>query len=163
MEILKAKGKTPNVIHQSGETDYDRVIEDYKERGAKGDIVPFIQDMAAAYGRADMVIGRAGATTVSELAALGKPSILVPYPFAANRHQEVNAKMLAQGGGAEMILEDDLSGEVLSGLLIKYMDDKRALEDMGKRAAKVGQCDAVKVIVDQLEEMRRDRFCLREK
>ena len=155
LEILKVKGKTPHVIHQSGETDYNRVIEAYKERGIHGDIVPFIEDMAAAYGRADMVVGRAGATTVSELAALGKPSILVPYPFAANRHQEVNAHMLAQGGGAEVILENDLSGETLSELLMKYMDDKKALEEMGKRAAKAGRHDAAKVIVDQLEAMKK--------
>ncbi len=154
LEILKTKGKMPNVIHQSGETDYDRVVQDYEERGIKGDIVPFIQDMGAAYGRADLVVGRAGATTVSELAALGKPSILVPYPFAANRHQEINAKMLAQEGGARMILEKDLNGEVLSGLLMKYMDDERVLEEMGKCAARVGRRDAAKVIVDHLEKMR---------
>lgn len=154
LEILKTKGKTPNVIHQSGEADYDRVVQDYEERGIKGDIVPFIQDMGVAYGRADLVVSRAGATTVSELAALGKPSILVPYPFAANRHQEINAKMLVQEGGARMILEEDLSGEVLSGLIMKYMDDERALEKMGKCAARIGRRDCAKVIVDHLEEMR---------
>jgi len=154
LEILKAKDKMPNVIHQSGETDYGRVVQDYEERGIKGDIVPFIRDMGEAYGRADIVVGRAGATTVSELAAIGKPSVLIPYPFAANRHQEINAKMLVQEGGARMILEENLSGEVLSGLLMKYMDDKRALEEMGKCAARVGRRDAAKVIVDHLEEMR---------
>ena len=154
LEILTTEGKIPNVIHQSGETDYQRVVEDYKEKGIKGDIVPFIQDMGAAYGRADLVVGRAGATTVSELAALEKPSILVPYPFAANRHQEINAKMLVQEGGARMILEEDLNGEILSNLLMKYMDDERALEKMGKCAARVGRRDAAKVIVDHLEEMR---------
>ena len=153
LEILKTKGKMLNVIHQSGETDYDRVIQDYEERGIKGDIVPFIQDMGEAYGRADLVVGRAGATTVSELAALGKPSILIPYPFAANRHQEINAKMLAQEGGARVILEENLDGEALSGLLMKYMDDERALEEMGRCAARVGRRDAAKVIVDHLEEM----------
>jgi UDP-N-acetylglucosamine--N-acetylmuramyl-(pentapeptide) pyrophosphoryl-undecaprenol N-acetylglucosamine transferase len=154
LEILKAKSKTPNVIHQSGEMDYDRVIQDYEERGIKGDIVPFIQDMGVAYGRSDLVVGRAGATTISELAALGKPSILIPYPFAANRHQEINAKMLAQEGGAVMILEEDLNGDVLSSLLTKYMDDESALEEMGKHAAKIGRRDAAKVIVDHLETMR---------
>ena len=63
--------------------------------------------------------------------------------------------MLAQGGGAEVILENDLSGETLSELLMKYMDDKKALEEMGKRAAKVGRHDAAKVIVDQLEAMKK--------
>ncbi|UCF56594.1 MAG: undecaprenyldiphospho-muramoylpentapeptide beta-N-acetylglucosaminyltransferase [Deltaproteobacteria bacterium] len=155
MEILKAKGKDPFVIHQSGETDYGRVLEEYKQRGLEGDIMPFIQDMAEAYRQADMVVSRAGATTVSELAALGKPSILVPYPYAANRHQETNALMLVQVEGAEMILEKDLSGESLAELLMKYMDDRKALEKMGMQAAKMGRRDAAKVIVDHLEAMRR--------
>jgi UDP-N-acetylglucosamine--N-acetylmuramyl-(pentapeptide) pyrophosphoryl-undecaprenol N-acetylglucosamine transferase len=154
LQILKTEGKMPNVIHQSGEMDYDRVVRDYEERGLEGDIVPFIQDMGPAYGQADLVIGRAGATTIAELAALGKPSILVPYPFAANRHQEINAEMLAQEGGARMILQKDLDGEILSGLIMNYMDDERALKEMGKCAARVGRRNAAKVIVDHLEEMR---------
>jgi UDP-N-acetylglucosamine--N-acetylmuramyl-(pentapeptide) pyrophosphoryl-undecaprenol N-acetylglucosamine transferase len=102
-----------------------------------------------------LVVSRAGATTVSELAALGKPSILIPYPFAANRHQETNALMLVRVGGAEMLLEQKLSGESLAALLMKYMDEQGVLEEMGKRAAKVGRRDAAKVIVDHLEAMRR--------
>ena len=153
--ILREKGKEPLVIHQSGKTDYGRVIEDYDRRGLAGDIMPFIEDMAKAYNQAHLVVSRSGAMTVSELAALGKPSILVPYPFAANRHQEINALMLVQAGGAEMILEKDLSGESLSELLMKYMDDRSALEKMGKQAAKIGRRDAAEVIVDHLEAMRK--------
>jgi UDP-N-acetylglucosamine--N-acetylmuramyl-(pentapeptide) pyrophosphoryl-undecaprenol N-acetylglucosamine transferase len=155
LEILGEKGKDPVVIHQSGETDYAHVVEAYKQRGLKGKIIPFIEDMAEAYQRADLVVSRAGATTVSELAALGKPSILIPYPFAANGHQETNALMLVRVGGAEMLLEQELSGERLAALLMKYMDERSALEAMGKQAAKVGRRDAAKVIVDHLEAMRR--------
>jgi UDP-N-acetylglucosamine--N-acetylmuramyl-(pentapeptide) pyrophosphoryl-undecaprenol N-acetylglucosamine transferase len=155
LEILREKGKDPAVIHQSGETDYARVVEAYEQRGLKGKIIPFIEDMAEAYQQADLVVSRAGATTVSELAALGKPSILIPYPFAANRHQETNALMLVRVGGAEMLLEQDLSGESLAALLMKYMDKRSVLEEMGRQAAKVGRRDAAKVIVDHLEAMRR--------
>lgn len=155
LEILKRQGKVPLVIHQSGETDYANVVEEYEKKGLKGDVKPFIQDMAAAYHLAHVVVSRAGATTVSELAALGKPSILIPYPYAANRHQETNALALVRVGGAEMILEHDLSGERLAGLLTTYMEDRNALEEMGKRAAKMGRSDAAKLIVDKLEEMRR--------
>ncbi len=154
LEILREKGKDPAVIHQSGETDYAHVVEAYEQRGLEGKIMPFIEDMAEAYHRADMVVSRAGATTVSELAALGKPSILIPYPFAANRHQETNALMLVRVGGAEMLLEQELSGESLAALLMKYMDETRVLEEMGKQAAEVGRRDAAKVIVDHLEAMR---------
>jgi UDP-N-acetylglucosamine--N-acetylmuramyl-(pentapeptide) pyrophosphoryl-undecaprenol N-acetylglucosamine transferase len=154
LEVLREKGKDPLVIHQSGGTDYARVLEAYEQRGLKGEINPFIEDMAEAYQRADLVVSRAGATTVSELAALGKPSILIPYPYAANRHQETNALMLVRVGGAEMLLEQELSGESLAALLMKYMDERRVLEKMGKQAAKVGRRDAAKVIVDHLEAMR---------
>lgn len=155
LQILKGKGKDPLVIHQSGETDYAHVVEEYEQRGLEGKVTPFIEDMAKAYHRADVVVSRAGATTVSELAALGKPAILVPYPFAANRHQETNALMLVKVGGAEMILEQDLSGESLAELLMKFMDERSVLKEMGKRAERVGRPDAAKRIVDHLEAMRR--------
>ncbi len=153
LEILKSKGEDPLSIHQTGETDYSQVVEAYRQRGLKGDIMPFIQDMAEAYHLADIVVSRAGATTVSELAALGKPSILIPYPHAANRHQEINARMLVQAGGAEMMLQEDLSGEGLAGILMKYMNNRRDLREMGAQAQKMGQGDAAKDIVNQLVDM----------
>ena len=153
LAILKNKGRDPLVIHQTGQVDYDRVVEAYTQKGLKGEILPFIQDMAGAYHRADLVLSRAGATTISELAALGKPSILIPYPYAANRHQETNALVLVEARGAEMMLEKDLSGEGLADLLMKYMVDRTALKEMGKRAQRMGRRDAAKGIVDQLEEI----------
>jgi UDP-N-acetylglucosamine--N-acetylmuramyl-(pentapeptide) pyrophosphoryl-undecaprenol N-acetylglucosamine transferase len=155
LEILKARSRDLHVIHQSGETDYENVLEAYAQKGLQGNVVPFIQDMADAYHRADMVVSRAGATTVSELAALGKPSLLIPYPYAANRHQETNAQILVRTGGAEMILEKDLTGDRLATLLTKYMDDRTALEKMGKGAREAGRPDAAKVIADHLEAMRK--------
>ena len=153
LDVLKQRGREPMVIHQTGETDYAHVAEEYRRKGLKGDIRPFIKDMAWAYRNADIVVSRAGATTISELAALGKPSILIPYPFAANSHQETNAGMLVQVGGAEVITQKDLSGKGLAEILVKYMDDKTALEKMGAQAKKVGRPYAAKVIVDQLVEM----------
>ena len=151
LEVLKEEECEPVVIHQSGVTDHQEVNAAYRDRGLTGEVMPFIQDMAAAYRRADLVVSRAGATTIFELAALGKPSILIPYPYAANRHQETNALALVQAGGAEMVLEDELSGERLAALLLKYMDDRTALRQMGRRARTFGQPDAAKRIVDQLE------------
>jgi len=153
LEILKERGRATEVIHQTGETDYEQVAEAYRERKLEGEITPFIQDMADAYRRADIVVSRAGATTISELAALGKPSILIPYPYAANRHQETNAQMLVDEGGAEMMLQEALSGESLAGSLMRYMDNREALERMGMQAKKKGRGDATKTIVDQLMEM----------
>jgi UDP-N-acetylglucosamine--N-acetylmuramyl-(pentapeptide) pyrophosphoryl-undecaprenol N-acetylglucosamine transferase len=163
MAYLNSRGRNPDVIHQTGETDYERVVEDYRDKGLKGELVPFIQDMTTAYNRADLVVSRAGATTIFELAALGKPCILIPYPHATNQHQEFNALSLVRAGGAEMIRQSDLDGETLARVLMKYMDDRSALEEMGKRARNIGRPDAAKRIVDQLLEMKRLRQCIQDR
>jgi UDP-N-acetylglucosamine--N-acetylmuramyl-(pentapeptide) pyrophosphoryl-undecaprenol N-acetylglucosamine transferase len=102
---------------------------------------------------ADLVIGRAGATTLFELAALGKPSILVPYPHAANRHQEKNAMALANEGGADMIDQNHLTGRALAGVIVRYMDHPEDLCTMGERARRMAQPRAARMIVDQMVEM----------
>jgi len=150
---LNAKGKHPRVIHQTGQLDYARAVQDYRKRGLKAAVLPFIRNMTAAYQQADLVVSRAGATTIFELAALGKPSVLIPYPYATNQHQEMNARSLVQAGGAEMLHQSGLTAEILSKLLVEYMDNPSALKAMGKRARKMGRPDAVKDIVDQLVAM----------
>jgi UDP-N-acetylglucosamine--N-acetylmuramyl-(pentapeptide) pyrophosphoryl-undecaprenol N-acetylglucosamine transferase len=153
LSILKEKGRDLCVIHQTGESDYSDVLKTYERAGVKGEVLPFIEDMSRTYHRADLVISRAGATTVSELAALGKPSILIPYPHAANNHQVTNAQMLVRAGGAEMILQETLNGESLARSLMRYMDDRAVLNEMAMKARKVGRGDAARLIVDQLMEM----------
>ena len=153
LAYLNARGRSPAVIHQTGETDYERVVHDYQKKGLKGELLPFIQDMTSAYNRADMVVSRAGATTIFELAALGKPSILIPYPYAANQHQTTNARSLVEAGGARMILQSDLNTETLARILIKYMDDPLALKEMSIRTKKMAHPNAAKIIVDHLLEM----------
>jgi len=150
---LKERNRQIAVIHQTGTMDYERVVEDYRNRGLEGEIAPFIADMATACSRADMVVSRAGASTIFELAALGKPSILIPYPYATNRHQEINASALVRQGGAEMILQEELNAERLAHALTRYMDDRPALQSMGERARQVGRPDAAEAIVDRLMEM----------
>jgi len=151
--LMEDKRKDMAVIHQTGQGDYERVMEDYRHRGLEAEIEPFIADMASAYSRADLVIGRAGASTIFELAAAGKPSILIPYPHATNRHQEINAGELVGVGGAEMILEKDLTAEGLAGVMTRYGDDPSTLRKMGERAHQISRMDAADVIVDQLMEM----------
>ena len=156
---LHRKGKNPQVIHQTGDKDYSRVKDDYQNRGISAEVVPFIQDMTTAYNRADLVVGRAGATTIFELAALGKPSVLIPYPYATNQHQEINARSLVRAGGAEMILQGDLTAESLARLLMRYMDERSILKEMGEQARKMGRRDAAKIIVDQLLDMVKGTNC----
>jgi len=157
LRILKARGRRPQIIHQTGEADYEMVLKGYRELGIEGEIRVFIEDMGSAYRRADMVVSRAGATTVSELAALGKPSILVPYPYAANRHQETNAQVLAGVGAGYVVLEKELSAEGLADLLTGMMENREKLGIMGRNARKVGVRRASRTIVDLLLDMARRR------
>lgn len=154
---LHSMGKAPYVIHQTGKKDYDSVSEFYRENGLQGEVAPFIEDMADAYGRAHLVLSRAGAATISELAVLGKPSVLIPYPYAANQHQKINADSLVRAGAAEMILQTDLTGKGLAKVLIKYMDNRSALNKMGQQALKLGRPDAAGLIADQLEILIKTR------
>ncbi|MGE5841949.1 MAG: undecaprenyldiphospho-muramoylpentapeptide beta-N-acetylglucosaminyltransferase [Deltaproteobacteria bacterium] len=153
--LLKMRNKPCRVIHQTGELDYERVAALYKEKGLEAEVRPFIQDMAGLYREADLVVSRAGAGAVFEMAAMGKPSLLIPYPFAANRHQETNAQFLVEAGAAEMILQENLSGELLADRLVKLMEDRPALERMGQAARRVSKPDAAQRIADLLLEMVR--------
>jgi UDP-N-acetylglucosamine--N-acetylmuramyl-(pentapeptide) pyrophosphoryl-undecaprenol N-acetylglucosamine transferase len=147
---LKQEGLVPFTIHQTGTGDLERVVDDYRAHGIHGEVTPFIEDMASAYGIADLVICRAGATTIAELAALGKGSILIPYPYAAHKHQDINASSLVNAGGAEMIPEQDLTGTALAGRIRRYIKDREALERMSSLALKAGRPRAKEIIVDEL-------------
>ena len=97
------------VLHQTGEKDVSDVKDGYGQAGVKAVVLPYIHDMAGAYAAADLVVSRSGATTVAELAACGKRAVLVPYPYAADNHQEYNARSLAERGGGEVIVQKDLT------------------------------------------------------
>ncbi len=108
------------VLHQTGEKDAAEVATGYREAGVKAVVLPYIHDMAGAYAAADLVVSRSGATTVAELAVCGKRAVLIPFPFAADNHQEYNARALAERGAADVIVQRDLTPETLAGLIEKY-------------------------------------------
>jgi UDP-N-acetylglucosamine--N-acetylmuramyl-(pentapeptide) pyrophosphoryl-undecaprenol N-acetylglucosamine transferase len=108
------------ILHQSGEKDFVEVAAGYRDAGVKAVVLPYIHDMAGAYAAADLVVSRSGATTVAELAVCGKRAVLIPFPFAADNHQEYNARTLAERGTADVIMQRDLSPEKLAGLIEKY-------------------------------------------
>ena len=150
LSVMNKKGFNPEVIHHTGQLDYERVTEEYTKRGLKGEISPFIEDMAGAYKRSDIFIGRAGAGTIFELAAMGRPSILIPLPGSANNHQESNAMALVRLGGALMILQHELNGEKLADRLIEFLNKADLLVEMGENSRKAARPDATRVIVDQM-------------
>jgi UDP-N-acetylglucosamine--N-acetylmuramyl-(pentapeptide) pyrophosphoryl-undecaprenol N-acetylglucosamine transferase len=153
LKELKGKGLLPFAIHQTGTIDLEKVLDVYRTHGIEGEVTAFIEDMALAYGMADLVICRAGATTIAELAALGKPSILVPFPFATHDHQVMNANSLVSAGGADMILEKDLTGNTLAERIKRYMQHSDELERMSTLALKAGMPRATEIIVDRLIEL----------
>jgi len=117
-ELSKISGL--QVLHQTGEKDASDVKFGYGQAGVKAVVLPYIHDMAGAYAAADLVVGRSGATTVAELAVCGKRAVLVPFPFAADNHQEYNARTLAARGMAEVIIQRDLTPEKLANVIKKY-------------------------------------------
>jgi len=152
MEYLTSVPSALNIIHQTGEDDYERVKEAYDKfqiSNFKFQISRFIDDMATAYASADLVICRAGATSIAEIIALGMVSILIPYPFAADNHQEINARWLADQGAAIIMRERDVNGETLAGIIRRFIEDSDKLEGMRRRVKTLGRAGATEVIVEE--------------
>jgi UDP-N-acetylglucosamine--N-acetylmuramyl-(pentapeptide) pyrophosphoryl-undecaprenol N-acetylglucosamine transferase len=137
------------VIHQTGAADFAATQEAYDSLAFTAEVHPFIENMAEAYARADLVVCRAGATTVAELTAFGKAAVLVPYPYAIYDHQRLNAQALRDRGAAEMILDQELNGELLAERLRSYITDRARLGEMGAAARRMGRPEAAARIVDE--------------
>ncbi len=135
-------------LHQTGPRDYEKIREEYRIRGFKGTIAPFIFQMGEAYAVADIVISRSGATTLAELTALGKPAILIPYPFAAGNHQEMNALKLNEIGAAKMIRDRDLRGESLAENIRELFSNGPMRAEMHRTSKSLGRPEACAKVVD---------------
>jgi len=135
-----------SIVHQTGERDLVTITQRYADAQVSADCRAFVKDMASAYLGADVVIGRAGATTVAELAIAGKPAIFIPYPFAANNHQELNAREMVNRGAALCFRQDELSGQTLASALQSLFDDaakRQAMANAMKSLAKPGAATAI--------------------
>ncbi len=137
---LLPRATRPTVVHQSGKANIDALRAAYRDAGVAADAVDFIDDMAGAYADADLVVCRAGAMTVSELAAVGVASVLVPFPHAVDDHQTTNAKFLADAGAAVLMPQHELTPDRLAGL-IAGLDRARLLE-MATQARTLAKPDA---------------------
>ena len=138
------------IQHQTGEDDYEEVRRGYEEAGwDTSGVTPFIQNMAAAYASAHLVVCRAGATSVAELTACGRPAILVPYPYAAGDHQSANARALAKRGAALMIPQNDLNEELLARIVRDLLQDRERLLSMATMARSLAHPDAAEKIVQE--------------
>jgi UDP-N-acetylglucosamine--N-acetylmuramyl-(pentapeptide) pyrophosphoryl-undecaprenol N-acetylglucosamine transferase len=143
------------ITHQTGALDYAAIKDAYSSLPIEVEVTSFIDAMDEAYATADLIICRAGATTVAELTAFGKAAILVPYPYAIYDHQRGNAQALQDQGAAEMILDQDLSGPILAEKIRGYLSDRARLAKMGAAARAAGRSDAAARIVDECYALAR--------
>jgi UDP-N-acetylglucosamine--N-acetylmuramyl-(pentapeptide) pyrophosphoryl-undecaprenol N-acetylglucosamine transferase len=135
------------VVHQSGEADRERVAAAFAQAGVRAEVIAFAPDMPRRYREADLAVCRAGALTVAELAMAGLPSLLVPYPFAADDHQTANAHALADAGAACLLPSRPLDPELLHRELCRLFAAPDALRAMGEAAAKLARPDAAERVV----------------
>jgi UDP-N-acetylglucosamine--N-acetylmuramyl-(pentapeptide) pyrophosphoryl-undecaprenol N-acetylglucosamine transferase len=145
--LAEEKGRV-SITHQTGENDFYRVRDAYENSGLRADVRPFIEKMVDEFVAADLVISRAGATTVAELAAAGKPAIMVPFPFAADDHQRKNAEAVERAGAGRMILQAELTPERLAKELLWLIHDPHKLGRMAEAGKLLGHPDAAKSVVD---------------
>ena len=161
VEVLKRFQGRPGLhfLHVTGKELHDEFLSDCKQAGINldkiGDVTikPYIYNMQDALAAADLVVSRAGAATLAELTALGKPSILVPYPYAAENHQEYNARALEKAGAAVVVLDRDLSGGALIKNVIQIMKDQDKLAAMAAASKKLGRPNAVQDIAGAVSEL----------
>ena len=146
LPVLQREAPGIHVIHQTGERDYNDALAAYKSLGEAADVFKFIEDMPAAFARADLVVGRSGASTVAEIAAAGKPAVFVPFPRAADDHQRVNAEALAKHGAAVVVEESKLDGVWLAETIAALLQDPERLLNMGHAARELAHPNAAKDI-----------------
>ncbi|MBQ3263344.1 MAG: undecaprenyldiphospho-muramoylpentapeptide beta-N-acetylglucosaminyltransferase [Oscillospiraceae bacterium] len=162
-DMIALAGETPGfrLIHSAGKSGYDTVAKKLQETcafdlAASGyDVRPYIYDMPLVMAAADLVLCRAGASTLAELTYLGKPAILVPSPYVTNNHQEKNARVLEHAGGAKVLLEPELTGGDLLAAIRTLLADPAALESMAENMKSCGVPDATERIADIVLEMVR--------
>lgn len=141
------------VIHQTGEREYNDVQAAYAQAGIQAEVSAFIDDMPAAFARADLLVCRSGASTVAEITAAGKPAIFVPFPRAADDHQRRNAEAIAQGGAAVLVPQAELTPEKLAQLLIELLGDPARLRQMAEKARAFSHHDAAGRVAQMVAEL----------
>lgn len=155
--LADLKGRL-RITHQTGARDREYVEKGYRAVGFDPDVRDFITDMSAAYAETDLVVCRAGATTLAELTVCKKPSILVPFPEAADNHQVANARSLVDAGAAVAVEERDLTGELLAAEVRRILLDEGLRQRMGRAAGLLGSPQASSEIAQVLTEMVHRRF-----
>jgi UDP-N-acetylglucosamine--N-acetylmuramyl-(pentapeptide) pyrophosphoryl-undecaprenol N-acetylglucosamine transferase len=148
----------PFIIHQTGGHDEDHVRRKYRELGLNARVQAFYTDMAEIYPQADLVISRAGATTLAELTVFHKPVIIIPFPYAADNHQEINGRYLVEAGAGLMFRQTDLTGEKLGLEIKRILADKKLLAEMAENSGKVAKPEATETIVNACMKLLKSKL-----
>ncbi len=158
LPLLKDWPQPPQILHQTGEEDFEMVRQAYQEAGFDPQqVVPFIDDMACAYSEARLIICRAGATTLAELTACGRPAVLIPFPFATGDHQTANARALAEVGAARLLPQTELTAETLALTVAELLNDPEKLQWMAETARNLGNPGAAEKILAECRRLLGDR------
>ena len=150
--LFRKSGLSIRMVHQTGASAFEQLRDQFAEAGLDGETVPFIANMPDAFAAADLIVCRSGAGTVSELAAAGRPAILVPFPFAADDHQARNAEAMERGGAAWLVRDAEMTGEKLFEAVTALAATESALERMAEAARQFAKPGAAGKAADILEE-----------
>jgi UDP-N-acetylglucosamine--N-acetylmuramyl-(pentapeptide) pyrophosphoryl-undecaprenol N-acetylglucosamine transferase len=150
---IRAKVPGVHIIHQTGQRDYDSVLAAYQPSGISSEVHKFIDDMPSTFGRADLLVCRSGASTVAEIAAAGKPAIFVPFPAAADDHQNVNARALERAGAAVVVEESKLDAAYLVDTIAALIGDAPRLRSMSQAAKSLAHPMAVEEIAEMVKKL----------
>ena len=148
LKLLMRMKDSVRFFHQTGSADVDFVLKGYQENGFEASVRPFFEEMASYYQMSDLVISRAGASTIAELAVCGKAVIFIPYPYAADNHQLINAQRLVEMGAARMIQDKELNGPILAQAILSLYDHPEERTKMEKAILQFARPRAAEEIVD---------------
>ncbi len=150
LDLLQEECRKIQFVHLTGMIDFIWIEQEYKKREFKIKVLPYLDKMGDAFAVSDLVISRSGATTCAEIMALGKPSILIPYPHATANHQEMNARYLVEKGAAILIRNKDLTPKVLADSVLDLLHNPQKLHDMSSACRGAVRHDAIKEVVKQV-------------
>jgi UDP-N-acetylglucosamine--N-acetylmuramyl-(pentapeptide) pyrophosphoryl-undecaprenol N-acetylglucosamine transferase len=151
--LLPRLGANVRMILQAGKNEAEGLRSEFAQTGLQGEVTDFIADLPAAFARADIVVARAGASTVAELCAAGKPSILVPFPYAADDHQTKNAEAMVRAGAARLVADANWTGEALLAQVAALRAAPDELRSMGEAARRLAHPEAARITADILIEV----------
>jgi UDP-N-acetylglucosamine--N-acetylmuramyl-(pentapeptide) pyrophosphoryl-undecaprenol N-acetylglucosamine transferase len=150
LPLLTKSRNTIVITHQTGENDHAEVTAAYRAAGGEATVTPFISNMATEYAKADLIICRAGATTIAEVTACGKTCLFIPFPHAVDDHQRRNAEALLKKDACFMMLEQELTGSSLAQHILTLAEDPNLVRRTGELAFSLARLDAARIIVDEM-------------